>query len=293
MNVRIRIGIVLLCAVVALLAGAVSAIGVLSRGDESFEEVVSVRGERYPMATTGVYAFNAERVVAEGVGWDLFTLIFAVPALLLALRPLARGSLPARLFAVGILTYLLYQYLMYSVAWALGPLLIPFIAIYGLSLCGIALIVSTIPISNLPLHFSGSFPRKGMAMLSLAMGTLLLLMWLKLILSTMGNDVEGVLMGQTTLVVQALDLGLIVPLTIFTGITAWRGSAVGYLLSTAVVVKAFAMASAICAMLLSAWAYEGTLEVVPFVIFGSAAAISLWLGIAMYRSFSAEPKLAS
>jgi hypothetical protein len=90
-------------------------------------------------------------------------------------------------------------------------------------------------------------------------------------------------------VVQALDLGLIVPLALFTGVAAWRGSAVGYLLGSIVAVKAVAMAAAICAMLLSAWAYEGKLEVAPLAIFAAVAGVSGWLGIHMYRSVLPGP----
>lgn len=60
----------MLCLVVALLAGFTAGLGVSYRGDDSKAEAVTIRGERYEYATNGVYKFNAERVVAEGVGWD-------------------------------------------------------------------------------------------------------------------------------------------------------------------------------------------------------------------------------
>ena len=96
-----RIELVTLSLVVAILAGTAAAVGVFFRGDGSVETVVSPRGERYEMIVSGVYRYNAQRVVAEGIGWDIFTL-----------------------FAVGVLAYLFYQYLMYSVTWAFGPLAI-------------------------------------------------------------------------------------------------------------------------------------------------------------------------
>jgi hypothetical protein len=87
----------------------VAAIGVAGRGDGTTEAVVSVRGERYDLVTSGVYAFNPERLVADGVGWDLVTLLLVVPALFLTARGVARGSLRARLVAIGLLAYLFYQ----------------------------------------------------------------------------------------------------------------------------------------------------------------------------------------
>ena len=92
------------------------------------------------------------------------------------------------------------------------------------------------------------------------------------------------LLGQTTMVVQALDLGLVVPLAVFTGILCWRRNAVGWVLGSVLAVKAVAMAPAICAMLISAWKVEGKLAVAPLAFFGSAAAAAGWLGARMYRS---------
>jgi hypothetical protein len=278
-------GMAALCLVLAVLVSATAGAGVFLRGTGASAPAVSVRGESFQYATDGVYRYNAQRIVAEGVGWDIFTLFIAVPALLAALPWLARGSLRARLFAVGLLGYFFYQYLMYAVVWAFGPLFLPFVAIYALSLVGIVWLVSSIGITGLAGRVSEGFPRRGMAILCFILSFALVGMWLKRIAAGLGGDLgTAMLLGQTTMVVQALDLGLVVPLAVFTGVTAWRKRPVGYLLSSVVVVKAVAMASAICAMLLSAWAVEGRLDAGGFAFFAAAALASLWLGVQMYRS---------
>ncbi|HET7839448.1 MAG TPA: hypothetical protein VFL04_06780, partial [Rectinemataceae bacterium] len=227
-----------LCLAVALLAGMAAVFGVFFRGDGSSATAISVRGEQFDYATNGVYRYNAQRVVAEGVGWDVFTLFCAVPAMLACLPALARGSFRGRLFALGLLGYFFYQYLEYSLTWAYGPLFLPFIAIYALSLAGIAWIAPSVGLAGLSRRFGPGFPRRGMAVLCFAMAAILLVMWLSLIIPTMGGSAVGLLKGQTTLVVQALDLGLIVPLCLFTGIAAWRARPIGYLLCSVFVVKA-------------------------------------------------------
>ena len=121
----------------------------------------------------------------------------------------------------------------------------------------------------------------------MAMAGLLMIMWLARIVAAMNGKIDGILLGQTTLVVQALDLGLVVPLAVFTGVTALRRRPLGYLLSSVVVIKGLAMAAAICAMLITACIVEGTLEIVPFTIFAAAAAVALWLAIRIYRSVHA------
>jgi hypothetical protein len=274
----------LLCALVAVLAGATAAVGVFGRGDGSSQIVTSAVGETYEMATTGLYAGNAQRVVAEGVGWDLFTL-FVVAPLLLAIAPaVAGGSFRVRLFAIGLLAYFFYQYLMYAVTWAFGPLLLPFVAIYATSLLAIISIAAGLELGAGAARFADGFPRRRIAVLSIALAGMLVVMWLQRIVAGLQHGpAAGMLLGQTTMVVQALDLGLVVPLAVLAGVLTWRRRPIGYVLSLALVVKIVAMAAAICAMLLAAWSVEGTLETVPLAIFAMAAIAALRLGVKMYR----------
>jgi len=289
-----RIRMAALCVAVALLAGIASGIGVSMRGDGTTAEDVSIRGERFEWVTTGVYAYNPERLVAEGVGWDAFTLFVAVPALLVVAGLVARGSFRGRLFATGLFAYLFYQYLMYAMAWAFGPLLPLFIVVYAASLAGALWLASSIGLAGLPERFSGRFPRRSMGVLCLLMALVLVGMWSQLIATGLRGDLSGAnLLGQTTLVVQALDLGLIVPAALFTGVAVLRRRPVGYLLATVFVVKALAMSLAILAMLVSAWAVEGAPELGGFAIFGAAAVASAWIGIRMYSSALSEPAEAS
>jgi hypothetical protein len=273
-----------LCAAVALLAAAAAGVGIAFRGGGATETVVSVRGEEYEMVTDGVYAYNALRVVAEGIGWDIVTLLLAVPALLAAAGLTARGSLRGRLLAVGVLGYLLYQYMMYAVYWDIGPLFPLYLIIYPACIAGIAWILTTVPVRELPARVKDSFPRVGMAVLSFIVALVLLGMWSSRIAAALSGDIQGVLFGQDTLDVQAFDLGLIVPLAIFTGVTVLRRMAVGYLLSTVLAVKAVTMAAAILAMLLSAAAAEGSLEIAPFGFFAAVALAALWLAVRMFAA---------
>jgi hypothetical protein len=283
-------GVAALCLAVALSAGAVSAAGVFLRGSGAAVEVVSPRGERYPMATDGVYAWNAQRVVAEGVGWDVFTLAVVVPALLLATPLVARGSFRGRLLALGLLAYLFYQYLMYAVTWAFGPLFLPFVAVYAASLGAIVAVASSVALEGVAGRFDDRYPRRGMAVLCFLLAAALVGMWLARIAAGLRGDLAGaMLLGQTTLVVQALDLGLVVPLAAVTGALCWRRHPVGFVLGSVFAVKAVAMGLAICAMVVSVWKVDGRLEVAPLVFFGAAAAAAGGLGARMY--LSARPTL--
>ena len=284
-HVRTYKGIAVLCLVIALAVGVTAAIGVFGRGDGTTAQGVSIRGEEFEYATTGVYAYNAERVVAEGVGWDALTLIVAVPALLACVPFVARGSLRARLVAAGVLGYFVYQYLMYAVFWALGPLFPAFIVLYPLSAAATVWIVATLDLRTLPVRFSDRFPRRSMAVFSAVMGLMLVAMWVPRIATGLSGDLAGAqLLGMPTLAVQALDLGIIVPLALATALLVWRRRPAGYLLAAVFSVKGVTMSGAIVVMLVSAWIVEGAPEVLPLVLFSVATLVAGVIAFRIFRS---------
>ncbi|HEY7463796.1 MAG TPA: hypothetical protein VH987_05065 [Candidatus Limnocylindria bacterium] len=277
------------CGWVAVLAVLAAGVGVFARGDGSTTLVTSARGVTYEMATTGVYAYNAQRLVAEGVGWDVFTLLVAAPALLMAAWFVARGSFRGRLFALGLLGYFGYAYLEYAVSWAFGPLFLLFVVIYASSLLGILWIGVSVVRDDLELRFGDPFPRRSYAALNVTMSGLLVVMWLARIVAGLRGDLAAAgLAGETTLTVQALDLGLMVPISLLGAFLVWRGSAIGRALATAWSVTFVAMAAAIVSMLISAALVEGQLEIVPVAIFGLFAVVAAWIGLRIYRGLGAD-----
>lgn len=279
-----------LCAAIASLAGVVAAIGVFDRGDGSVARVTNIRGVSFDMATTGVYANNAERLVAEGIGWDVVTLLAAVPALFLGAWLVARGSLRGQLFTLGVLGYLLYQYLEYAVTWAFGPLFLAFVVLYGASLLAIVGIAALVAGDGVAGRFSEAFPRVGWTVLSVVMSALLTVMWLGRIKVALDGDLAAVgLTSETTLTVQAFDLGLVVPALLLSAALTWRGSELGYAFATTLAVMFVGMAGAIVGMLVSAAIVEGAAELVPIAIFGVAMAAGVVIGVRAFRSIDPTP----
>jgi hypothetical protein len=275
--------------VVALLAAVTAGLGVFARGDGSYETVTSVRGVTYAMTTDGVYAYNAQRVVSEGVGWDIFTLFVAVPVMLAAAGIVAGGSFRGRLFALGLFGYFFYQYLEYAMTWAFGPLFPLFILIFGASLVGLVWFGANVAGDGIADRFGEDFPGRPFAVVSILMAVLLVVMWTGRIAAGLAGDLDTAgLHGETTLVVQALDLGAVVPTALLISALAWRRTAIGYVLASVYVVTSIAMSAAIVAMLLSAGIVEGSFELPPILIFGAFLAVLLGLAVRMYRPTSLE-----
>ena len=285
--------VVMFAALAGGLAAIASGAGVFLRGDLATMPFVTVRGEHVDVLTNGIYRFNGKAIAAEGVGWDAVTLFVVVPALALLLPALWRGALAARLATIGLLAYLVYQYVEYATFLAYGPLFGVYVAIIALSLTAIVLGIGQIDVAGLGDRFTARFPRRGVIGLGIFMSLLLTGLWLPMIARTYGADVVDDLAGATTLVVQAFDLGVLVPLGIFLAVSVYQRRPVGYLLASVVVVKAIALASAIVAMMLFEAVATGELAIAPIAIFGLTALVSAVLAVRIYSSISPVPALAS
>lgn len=278
------------CLIVAGLAAAAAILGVFARGDGTTQLASSVRGTTYEVAANGVYALNAQRVVAEGIGWDAFTLAIAVPALLLATWFVARGSFSGRLVAAGLLTYFVYMYLEYAVTWAFGPLFPLFVIILAASVVGLVVMSRSLAVDGIAGRFTDHFPRRPWMALSVALAVLLTVMWAGRIFQALSGQADALLMGETTLTVQALDLGLVVPITLVIAWYTWRATDLGYVLATAFSIAFATMTAAIAAMMLSAGMVEGTIEWPPLIIFGVASLAAAFVGGRMFGA-EREPKV--
>jgi hypothetical protein len=280
---RIRSATAAAAALTGILAGIASFLGTFVRGDGTYVTVTSVRGETYEMATTGVYANNALRVVAEGVGWDVFTLALAAPVMLLASWSVARGSFRGQLVAAGLFGYFAYMYLEYAVTWAFGPLFPLFVAILAVTVAGLVGTAALLTAHGLEGRFEERFPRRAWAALSVGMALLLVALWAARIAESLAASVPA-LDGETTMTVQALDLGLVVPVTLVIAIAALARSPIGLASAAAFSITFVAMSAAIVSMMVSASIATDVIQLPPIVIFGLAAVAGAAVGARIYSS---------
>lgn len=194
---------------------------------------VTVRGEHATYQGSGLYYYDPASVAREGVVWDVIDLVLALPLFVVAMLLSWRGSLRGRLLLGGMLFYFVYQYLQYATMVAFNPLFLVYVAIFALSAVAFFLNIGGIEVACLPEHISASFPRRLFIGFTFVMGAALILLWVgsRIIPYTLTDRFPDDIAGMTTLVTQAFDLGMLVPLLLSTGILLWRRSAWGYLLA--------------------------------------------------------------
>ena len=231
-----------------LLALAAAAAGLFSETPGVPYAYTNHRGETVLLNGHGLYYYDTVSTVAQMQGNDLITLVVGLPLLALSAWLAFRGSLRGRLLLAGTLGFFLYAYLSMSMLTAYNALFLVYVAAFTLSLYAFILCLLAVDLPSLPGHFSPRLPRRWIAGTLFAVGGFLGLAWLGRIGAPLLQGGTPALENTTTLVIQAMDLGLIAPLAILAGILLLRRSAWGYLLASVAVLKGLTMALAVSTM---------------------------------------------
>jgi hypothetical protein len=227
------------------------------------------RGETVMLNGHGLYYYDTVSTAAQMQGNDLITLVVGLPLLLVSTWLAFRGSLRGQLLLSGTLGFFLYTYMSMSMLTAYNALFLVYVALFSLSLFGFLLSTMSIDMTTLPQRLSARLPRGWIATLLFVIGGFLLLAWLGRIVPPLLQNGTPALENTTTLVIQTMDLGLIVPLAILSGILLLRRSAWGELLASVFVMKAITMGLAVSAMAIN-MALVGVSDslaiVIPFLL---------------------------
>jgi hypothetical protein len=101
---------------------------------------------------------------------------------------------------------------------------------------------------TLPQRFSERLPRRAFAAMFILVGAFLSLAWLGRIIPPLMQNGSPPLENVTSLFIQAMDLGMIVPLCFLSAVLLLRRNAFGYLLASISVMKFLTMGLAVSVM---------------------------------------------
>jgi len=257
--------------------------------------LTSFRGEQVMINGHGLYYYDTVSTVAQMQGNDIITLFVGLPLLaisawLAGVYPAQRGgSLRGQLLLTGTLGFFLYTYMSMSVLTAYNALFLVYVALFAMSLYAFILSMLSFDLADLPRHFSDKLPRGWIAAVLFAVGGFLSLAWIGRVVPEMLNpQAPAALENTTTRVIQAMDLALIVPLAILSGILLLRRSAWGYLLASVTVLKGLTMALAVSTMAIN-MALKGVPDslgiMIPFLVL---TALNLVMAVLLMKNINTE-----
>lgn len=282
---KYRRSVCVLTVFILLMAILASGYGLLSGSGgapaDSTEFFTSIRGEKIELYSSGIYKYESVSMAAQAKAQDGVTLVLAVPLLLVSLVMSLRGRIKGRLLMAGALGYFAYTYASYSFLAMYNNLFLIYVLLFSTSMFAFILTLLSLERDRVERFFKPNLPAASIGFFLLFIAFMIMMLWLGRIAGPLrqGTIPEG-LEHYSTLVIQALDLAIVVPLSALTGILLIRRQPYGYLLAPVVIVKAAALLTSISAMLigmLNAGVHVSAMELIIFPAFNVGVFVCLFL----------------
>jgi hypothetical protein len=232
------------------------------------EETVNIYGK-------GLYYNDSVSMASQARAQDIVTLIFGIPLLIIGLIFANKNSLRGKLLLTGVLGYFLYTYTAYSFIAMYNKFFLLYVIIMSLSFFAFVMNITNNELKSLQKHFKQTFPRKYVGGFLLFLGTGVCFMWLGRIIGSFSNISAALLEHYTTLVIQALDLGFLIPAIIMSGILLIQKKSLGYLLAAIIIIKIITLLLALVMMVIFMINAGVTVSIVEIIMFPLFTAICL------------------
>lgn len=225
--------VVMLGSGIVILSAIAAFTGIISSAGPGAYEYESIRGETVVIYGKGVYEHMSADLAPQGIAQDYVTLFLAVPLLILGMVWTGRGSLKGRFLLAGTLGYFLVSYLFYLVMGMYNFLFLVYVILTGLSFFACALTLLSFDAEALAERFSERTPVRFAGGFLIVNGVAIGVMWLGIVVPPLleGTIIPPQAEHYTTLIVQGLDLSILLPLAVVSGVMFMRKRPLGYLLA--------------------------------------------------------------
>jgi hypothetical protein len=277
MKFKKSISILVLCIVILSLASCLT--GLFSKGGTGEYEYKTITNEMVKINGSGLYKNDSVDVMAQGKASDLVTLAIGIPLLIISLYFTLQGSFRGKLILTGTLGYFLYTFMSYTFLWMYNSFFIVYVALMSLSLFAFILSMMSFDIETITSNFKETLPVKFLGGFQIFLAFTVGMLWLGKIAPSIFKGTVPVGLGHySTLVIQGMDLGFVIPGAILSGILLIKRSPFGYLLSSVLIVKFITMLTCISAMMINQALNNvkiGMVEIAIFPMFNLCAVICL------------------
>jgi hypothetical protein len=201
--------------------------------------LLAVAGSVIGLAVTSIYAGLTPAFLPQAIAQDIANLIFASPALLVLAGLALRASLRAYLLWLGVLTFTVYNYVIYTFSIPFGPLFLLWVAVLGLCIYALIGGVTAVDHRAVAARFASQRPVTVVAWFLIITAVLFGLLWLS-------EDVPALLggvrpqsvidMALPTNPVHILDLAFFLPAVIATAVLLLKRKPLAYTVAPALLV---------------------------------------------------------
>jgi len=280
-----------LSALITGLALIAAGAGLLGQPGGSAFSFTTVRNVTVQLYGQGWYRLDTPLAAVGFMAADVVTLAVAIPLLVISTLRYRHGSLKGGLLLSGALAYFLYNYGSLAFGSAYNNMFLVYTAIFSASLFGLILVLMSFDVPALPAHFAPRLPRRGISLFLIVSGVILLLVWL--VLSIVPALLQGTtpleVAYYTTFITGVVDIGIVAPALIITGVLLRRRAPLGYLLASLLLVFTVTLglnltAAGIAQLLTGVISIGQALSfTMPFVIL---TLIAVGLTVSLFRNFA-------
>ncbi len=279
--------LIIFIAMLSLLAGIM---GILSMGGSGTRAFLSLNGDTVYLYGKGIYINDSVAAAAQAIAQDWVTVVLGIPLLILSCIFSRKKSLRARILLAGTLAYFLYTYMSYSFLCMFNPLFLVYVALMSMCFFALILVLISFDLQLIKKAFSDDLPVKTIGILIIVFACAIALMWLGRIVPPLINgEIPSGLDHYTTLVIQAMDFGFVIPVSILSSILLMRRKPVGLLLSSVMCMKGATMLTSLTVMVINQALAGVKMSIAEIVIFPVANLLVLF-GVFVYMKKIKEPE---
>ena len=245
----------------------------------------TIYGETITLNGKGLYYNDSVSMAAQASAQDFVTLAVGLPLLIISLILSNKKSIKGMLMLLGIIGYFLYTYTSYSFLAMYNKFFLFYVILMSLSLFAFINLFKSDIFKDLKNNFSDRFPRKYIGIFNIFMGFCICLLWLGMIIPSIGKA-PPVLEHYTTLSIQVLDLGIIVPVAIISGVLLIKNESIGYLLTSIIIIKGITLLLAVVMMLIFMHLAGVKLSMVEAIMFPAFLVILFFNSFLLFKHIS-------
>jgi hypothetical protein len=201
--------------------------------------LLAIAGNIIALSVKDFYANLTPVFLPQALAQDIANLAIVSPLWLILLALALRGSLRAYLLWLGVLTFTVYNYVIYTFSVPFGPLFLLWVAVLGISLYALIGGVATVDHKTVAMSFRRQRTITFVAWFLIVVAILFSLLWLS-------EDIPALLSGSTpqsvidmavpTNPVHILDLAFFLPAVIVASIMLLKQKSLAYTLTPAFIV---------------------------------------------------------
>lgn len=244
--------LIIIAILIAILSAIASIVGIFSNGIHQFAPITTSFKETIELYQKGIYARDSVSMATQAIAQDQVTLFLGVPLLIASIILLKIQKNTGAFLLSGILGYFLYTYVSYSILMTYNQFYLVYLVLMVLSFYGFLISIGSLLGDESIEKIKEKFPVKSTSRFLFIAGVAILFMWMGRIVPTMNGNTAPVGLEQySTLGIQTLDLGFIVPACFVIGYLLRKGDKKGYVLSIVLIMKAEMMTIAVSNMAIS------------------------------------------